>query len=140
MNPQKVHYTLGYLGLIPFIGLAALQAVGAVESSFYLLSYAALILSFLGGTLWTSSIAMSQGWTVAVVSNGAMLLAWAALIMRENPVVLIAVALLLIGVLIFERVQLGDIYHRNLLKLRLVLTLGAAFSLLLAAAFSVPAN
>lgn len=136
MKIQRVHYLLGYLGLIPFVGLAALQVAGVVNSNIYLLSYSALILSFLGGTLWSSSITLKLDWPVAVVSNLVVLFAWAALVFHQTPAVLGLMALLLIGLLVFEHIQLGRLYHSSLMRLRNILTIGSSASLVYAALFA----
>ncbi|MDX1347593.1 MAG: DUF3429 domain-containing protein [Thiomicrorhabdus chilensis] len=49
---------LGYAGLIPFLALAGLSHVALFEweAQLVLLSYAAMIFSFLGGVLWGASV------------------------------------------------------------------------------------
>lgn len=136
MQAQTVHSILGYLGLLPFIGLSIFQVTGITESNLYLLSYATLILSFLGGTLWSSSIALKLDWSVAVFSNLLMLLAWMALMFHQVPGIMALVALLLIGTLVFERFKLANLYHSSLLRLRSILTTGASASLLFAEVFT----
>ena len=130
---QKVHLVLGYLGLIPFLGLAALDVYGFAMAEVLLLSYAVLILSFLGGVVWAMSLYYRLPALVAVVSNLAMLLAWVALGLHAWSGVLYLVAVLMLLLLLFEYWQLGDLYEEAFLRMRLTLTLVAALSLMVAA-------
>lgn len=60
-RPPLAASSLGYLGLIPFIALAALVFIAPepmrASASFGLLAYGATILSFLGGIHWGLAIA-----------------------------------------------------------------------------------
>lgn len=47
---------LGYAGLIPFVGLAVFNYLGYSEAKHFLISYAALIFSFLGGVQWMANL------------------------------------------------------------------------------------
>lgn len=50
------HAVFGYAGLIPFIGLTALMLMNQPSAEFWLMSYAALIFSFLGGVQWLATL------------------------------------------------------------------------------------
>ncbi len=136
LTMQPVHSLLGYAGLLPFIGLAAMQIVGWPMAQILLLSYAALILSFLGGTIWTATLVYRLHWQVAVFSNIMMLLSWLALAFHAIPGVLTWIATLLALLMFYEFWKIGTYYHIGLMKMRLVLTLGAVSSLVAASLFA----
>ena len=78
---------LGWAGVIPFAGLAAATMFGSpaeFDPRTLLLSYAALILSFMGGAQWgLTTAALSgteRGWRGYVVSVVPALVAWVALL------------------------------------------------------------
>jgi hypothetical protein len=129
---HKVHFILGYLGLIPFIGLAGLSWWGWALADMILLSYAALIMSFLAGNVWAYSIEYKLHWSVALFSNGVMLLSWLALWLHAMPGILYWLAILMMVLIIVEYWQLGDVYESSFLKLRTILSLTAAVSLIVA--------
>ncbi|MCP1338231.1 DUF3429 domain-containing protein [Idiomarina sp. M1R2S28] len=86
MNKGKnwLIYTLGFLGLIPFLAssLAALMHTGTwwgISPLEFLITYGAVILSFLGGTLWGRALhrAESEKTTgLLLLSNAFALAAW----------------------------------------------------------------
>ncbi|MCP4077312.1 MAG: DUF3429 domain-containing protein [Gammaproteobacteria bacterium] len=133
---QKIHYILGYSGLIPFIGLAMLQIAGWPMAQFVLIGYSTLIISFLAGTLWAASIYYSLNWQVALVSNLIMLAAWIILLLHESTAILIWAAILLALQLFYESWKLKPLYPARLIKMRYVLTFGASCSIVFAALFS----
>ena len=136
LSIQPVHYLLGYAGLIPFMGLAALQIAGWSTAQLLLLSYATLILSFLGGTIWTATLIYRLHWQVALFSNVMMLLSWLALAFHHIPGVLTWVATLLALLMFYEFWKIGRHYQLGLMKMRLILTLVAVSSLISASLFS----
>jgi Protein of unknown function (DUF3429) len=129
---------LGYGGLLPFVVLAAGVWVDASHSGLLLdalLSYGAVILSFVGALHWgfamsQSNMTMNQRTHSFVWSVVPCLLAWVALLMTLKY----AVVLLVLGFLIHfwqdwrlvQRVNLPAWY----LPLRLKLTLVACLSLI----------
>jgi hypothetical protein len=133
---KQIHLILGYSGLIPFIGLSALTIYGWQPAQFLLLSYAALILSFLGGVVWMATIQAEKHWLIAVASNLAMLLAWLAVIFRNNPFSLPGVAALMLGLLWLESEYLQEQYTKAFFILRKHLTFIAALSILCADFFA----
>ena len=133
---QKVHLILGYAGLIPFIGLAILAIAGYEEASYFLLTYAALILSFLGGIVWMATIAAKKHWSLAVVSNVVMLIAWVAVIVSNTSWSLPLIGALMLGLLFIESRHLRSEYTDDFFRLRKYLTFIAAASLFSTAAFA----
>lgn len=73
---------LGYAGLIPFLGLAVLSQVTVLDwdVQLVLLSYAAMIYSFLGGVLWGAAVVSGRhekgGHSLLWVSVISMLWSW----------------------------------------------------------------
>ncbi len=126
---QKVHHMLGYAGLLPFIGLAAAMVYGVKEAEFLLVTYAALIVSFLGGIVWMVSLSSEKHRLWAVTSNLAMLLAWVCVILREINVTLPLIAILLLVLQLLESRLLGDVFAQEYRTMRRRLTLIASISL-----------
>ena len=133
---QKVHLILGYAGLIPFIGLAIMAIAGHDEASYYLLTYAALILSFLGGIVWMATIAAKKHWGLAVLSNAVMLVAWVAVIFSNTRWSLPLIGVLMLALLFIESRYLRQEYTDDFFTLRKYLTIIAAASLFSTAVFS----
>ena len=85
---SRVARGLGLAGLVPFLGLAILVAADyqgwAAPASDALRIYAALILSFLGGTTW--GVALRQNRTgLFWLSMVPFFAAWAALLVSGRP-------------------------------------------------------
>ncbi|MDG2502522.1 MAG: DUF3429 domain-containing protein [Porticoccaceae bacterium] len=109
--------TLGFLGSLPFIGLALLlvqgfasgaglqsTAVAGLYAPYVFIAYSAVILSFLCGTLWAVARASASSRLTAaaiILSNLLALSAWASLLMIYiAPIMTVfAVNLLLAGFL-----------------------------------------
>ena len=127
---QKIHSILGYAGLIPFIGLAILTWQGWPNAYFYLLTYAALILSFLGGVVWLATIQSNHHWLIAVASNVAMLLAWLAVIFHESGWALSLIAATMLAHFIIEKHYLRLAYDEAFFRLRKHLTYIAVLSII----------
>ncbi len=84
LNARKTAKTLGWLGVIPFVALAATSAFGGpLWAQQALIAYSALILAFMAGTLWSVWIHAIRTSAKAnvhlLVSNVLVLLAWPAL-------------------------------------------------------------
>ena len=133
---KQIHLILGYSGLLPFVGLSALTIYGWEPAQFLLLSYAALILSFLGGVVWMATIQADKHWSIAVASNLAMLLAWVAVIFKNNPFSLPGVAVILLALLWLESEYLREQYTEAFFTLRKRLTIIAALSIFCADFFA----
>lgn len=80
--------SLGFLGLIPFFAslywVITQQTPLDYNPAFLFLSYSAIILSFLAGTLWGRSIQLDQtptGSLLLIISNGAAIVAWCSLLL-----------------------------------------------------------
>ena len=137
---KKIHYILGYTGLIPFIGLSITTILGDSVSNAVLLSYACLIASFLGGTLWMSSIEHKLANHVAITSNLFMLFAWAILIFQKTDGIFYLASALFISLICYERRYLKHLYSAEYLTLRTVLSWVVAGSLLVVAIFKHISN
>lgn len=133
-------------GVIPFIGLAGLMTANPADGDLkihvgvILMTYAALILSFLGGVRWgaemTHAAPASPNSGALIASVVGTLVAWAIiiLVLLRSPEKVHFVALA--GMLVWQ--GLWDMRGGAALpawypRLRLIATLGAAASLLLAA-------
>lgn len=84
LNARKTAKTLGWLGVIPFLALATVSVLGGPQwAGQALIAYAALILSFIAGTLWSDLIHAKRTphKTSAhlLASNVLVLMAWPAL-------------------------------------------------------------
>jgi hypothetical protein len=133
----KVPLVLGLAGLLPFLGGSALAlfATGALKETaiLSLMTYGAVILSFLGGATWGARLGNKNrvsdwsGMTWSVIPS---LIAWPSLLLA--PVVCLAVltaGFLLQYFLDTDSVK-SKIFPNWYGRLRLILTGGAVFSLL----------
>lgn len=132
---------LGYAGLGPFVLLSAMMlhaafvGPGLQSSSFFglytpylFISYSAIILSFLSGTLWSRNgyaPESTQKELLLLGSNFLALIAWLALILVyfSSVMTMLAVSLLIAGfasVLLFERSMM--ITNKSYWRFRLYLT------------------
>ena len=90
MKNAAIINSLGYAGLIPFL-VAAWAAVAErtlfqLSPTMVFLTYSAIILSFLGGTLWGKARELVEGMLssgLLVLSNLLALSAWAMLLLGE---------------------------------------------------------
>ncbi|BBP46465.1 hypothetical protein THMIRHAS_18380 [Thiosulfatimonas sediminis] len=133
---KTMHTILGFLGLIPFIGLSALSIANWHAADFMLASYSALIISFLAGALWTWTLVKTQPTWLSVVSNLIMLVSWLLLWLAWHGAganIFFALAALLITLNLVEYQQLKNEIPSNYLTFRIRLTLIASLSLLSAA-------
>ncbi|MTI64168.1 DUF3429 domain-containing protein [Methylophaga sp.] len=129
MRPQ--HRYLGYAGLIPFIVLALGSLLNSRHAEIFLIDYAALIFSFLGGMLWTLSIRQKLPAHVALVAVSAMLWAWLWLLTPAYNWLWLA-ALSFVALWLYEWSLLRRFIAHDFLILRGQLSLVAALSLVLA--------
>ena len=132
MTNQRISTLLAYLGLLPFVAGALMDLVGwslpGLPSFIIFATYSAIILSFLGGTLWGQVLPQIESRVaLLIVSNVAALLAWAGLLL----IFLLgkfALVLLLLGyllVLLFEVIHkdsLSGVIHWKYLTLRIRVT------------------
>ena len=135
---------LGYGGLIPFVGLSGwlwLEPTGSDPSTlvFALLSYSALIFSFLSGLLWFGSFIIGQydrrqATQTLWVSVIAMLCSWSWFLwgLFSPGLVLLAAGLSYLLLWAYERETLAHWYPADFFALRTRLTFVAALSLWLA--------
>lgn len=130
---SRLHQLLGYAGLIPFIGLALINALGIFPSSGdWLLTYSALIFSFLGGLLWRVSMQNELPRHVPLVSVGLMLFSWCWLLLPIFNWFWLA-AWSFLGLWLYEKFYLTSVYSPAFMRLRGQLSLIAALSLISAA-------
>lgn len=126
---------LALAGLIPFVGCAAMMLLSPVEREVWLgalIAYAAVILSFLGGTRWGAELAgPAPRSSILILSNLPALVAWAALLPFDLPerTRLSLLALALVMMWFWDRDRPPLWYP----ALRTTATVGAVLSLLLAA-------
>lgn len=123
------HLWGGYTGLIPFFGLSLLSIAGFSFAPAALISYAALIFSFLCGVIWFVSLKRPQTSHIAVVALGGMLWSWCWLLF-PNIDWTAAAGLSFALLWVYERKTLGKDYGDQFLALRQKLTFGAIASLL----------
>lgn len=128
---SRTHSLFGYLGLIPFFGLVVASERLGGHYAEWLLSYAALIFTFLGGIIWFSSLVEGAAKHQVWVSIIGMLWAWSWLIYPlEYPMLIAGISFLALW--LYERHCLVSIYPAEFWTLRTVLSLGAASALIAA--------
>jgi len=143
LNPTlpAVALWLGYLGLIPFVVLSFCSSFG-VEVDWFgvlnteqaLLSYAAIIITFIGAVHWgialssSGSLNKSIHYLYSVIPS---LLAWGLLFLPVK-VSLYGMVLALIGLYLVDRALLSSVQTKNYLTLRLHLTVVAGLSMAIA--------
>ena len=155
----KTHWmnTLGYAGLIPFLGLAILTGVysgtdTASTLAEYNLIYALCIVSFLGAVHWGLAIALSSQTTPAYLAGvdqadfearsfiwgvTPSLLAWLASAFAPTQLALWILTFILLLVWFVDRYFLKPMKaFDHYLKLRTRLTVGAVLGLGLTACFA----
>jgi hypothetical protein len=123
---------LGFTGLIPPLGLTAVALLDlglfAPSTPGFVLTYAAVILSFLGGTWWGFASRQERpGWVLLGVSVLPALAGWAAIFSFQPPAALFALAGALVATLAVDAL----LVQRRLapgwwMKLRVPLSLGLA--------------
>jgi hypothetical protein len=136
-------FGLGFAGLIPFWGLALAHGTNipfgasGTATTTALATYAATILSFLGGVRWGFAVKTDNQSLASrdyVVSVTPQLLGWVALALTD-PWRLLTLAALLVGLgMIDHDLVTRGIAPRWFGRLRVVLSVGAGAALLLAAA------
>lgn len=130
MNPW--HYVLGYAGLIPFVGLSVLIALDTPQAEGWLLSYAALIFSFLGGVQWMATLKTDDTDNLTwkqIISVSVMLWAWLWLMVPQvDWFILAGLSFWLLWV--YERVTLMVFYSTAFMQMRRNLSFVAGLSLI----------
>ena len=128
---QRIYMILGHAGLIPFVGLAIIAVTGWPPAQSMLMKYAALILTFLGGSVWMLAMQKQLHWSIAIVSNVVMLLAWVVFMLFPPNIGLLALAILFTSFLTFENQIMKPHYGEDYFRLRVILTIVAVLSLML---------
>ncbi len=129
---MRIYQLLGHAGLIPFVGLAIVAVTGWAPAQSILVNYAALILSFLGGSIWMLAMQKQLHWSIAIISNLVMLLAWVVLVLFPANIALLALAILFSSLITFENQIMKVHYSEEYFRLRLILTIVAVISLMVA--------
>lgn len=142
MKPlPRIAWLLGYGGLLPFFILTiavlldmSLPLLGNARLDWWLVAYAAVILSFLGAVHWGVVIGL-QDWLneretrrMLFYSVLPALLAWFALLLPVN-IALLVMGMLIVGAYIVDTLLLFDRLKSDYAKLRLHLTIVAALLL-----------
>ncbi len=139
---KNLALTLGFAGLIPFVGLAALIALDpAAANKPYveaLQIYAAVILSFLGGVVWGRMLASPDGGLGARNVHFAYgvlpsLIGWGAVVFAPDGAFLVLAAAFAVAFAYDRRLGRAGLLPGWYLNMRVVLTLVVVASLLLAA-------
>jgi Protein of unknown function (DUF3429) len=134
-SPRPLIFSLGYAGLLPFVGLAAavwlLPASQARLATFALGAYGAVIVSFLGGIHWGLGFQMGEAaphlhflWGITTP-----LLAWVALLLPPWAGLMLLVGALLLCLAV-DRSSYPAIGLARWLPLRFRLTVVAGLSCL----------
>jgi hypothetical protein len=128
---------LGWLGLIPFVGLSSwiVFANGDTSAIFALNLYAFGIISFLTGSWWRNQISDQPTSQLLLLSNGFFLAAFFALLLFSE-MSLVILALILLGTLVIEQfTTLVGLYRQEYRRMRLWLSSVASGSMILAFLF-----
>lgn len=135
-------YIFGMAGLLPFFAGSVLCwiAPSSVANSvwqpgyFFLLSYGAAILSFLGGVRWGVAMqyeTLISSWSVVALTMLPSLLGWSALLVHSKFGILILVFGFLLQFAIDFRSTKQRITPEWYLTLRTILSIGAIVSLII---------
>jgi hypothetical protein len=124
---------LGYMGLIPFIGIPLLIMFGQIQ--YYLgytafIHYSAIILSFFGGIHWLDALQNRRKNHQLYVSMLPSIIAWLSLVFLDGSHLLSTLSLAYIGILIYDKYVLA--LEKDILldytTLRVILTTVVVFS------------
>jgi hypothetical protein len=133
----RAAFWLGLAGLIPpaiLTGVALFDmGLFAPSTPGFVRSYAAVILSFIGGTWWAFACKDERPrWALLTIAVLPSLAAWAAIFWFFPPEALFALAALLVASLAVDAVLVGrGLAPRWWLKLRVPLSIGLALCCLL---------
>ena len=100
-SPSGMMRLIGYVGLVPFIGLGVMVLLGegefASRAALAMVTYGAVIFSFIGGLHWGLVLLHSQGsvgrLSIIALGIGPSLLAWLAILVSLK----LALVLLVMG-------------------------------------------
>lgn len=129
---ERIWQGLGYAGLLPFIIATTMAWTGFkltwLNAEFAFISYSAVILSFISGTLWGRAIALSTSSTTGrllIQSNLFSILAWIALLLNQQLFSLAILAVGYLSLLAIERKAKELCLNQDYISMRLRLTLVA---------------
>jgi uncharacterized membrane protein len=130
MNTEKTALALGYAGLIPFAVLAidplTTQVIDPFLSRLWLLSYGAVILSFLGGIMWGRAMREPEAGGTLVLSILISLAGWGALLLLGAEAFWLLAVAFVVALVIDLRADLPPWFRR----LRIHLSIGAILAML----------
>ncbi|WP_026180433.1 DUF3429 domain-containing protein [Hahella ganghwensis] len=138
---QKLSLWYGYFGLIPFVGLSLVIAIGIFNTGqvrWLYDSYSALVLSFMAGVYWPMAMKEHGPACPARLMRASILMslwAWFTLMIPEvcRPVAFSAGFAVLFGI---DRFVLEDLWPWDYLKMRMHLTVVVIASQILVAMFN----
>ena len=123
MNKKQLMKILVFAGALPFVGGGLLRLTGqdvmGVDGEAVLLSYGAVIISFLSGLHWRLGM-QGEGGLLLITSNITALGGWVALLIGGTPGVVTMATLFLVLLGLDSRLKsvLGD----DFFKLRIIIT------------------
>ncbi|PKG74631.1 DUF3429 domain-containing protein [Shewanella sp. Choline-02u-19] len=129
---ERVWLGLGYAGLLPFILSTLMVWLGWqlpwFSAHFAFISYSAIILSFISGTLWGRALALSTSGTIGrllILSNLYSILAWVALLLNQEVISLAILSVGYLSLLAVEKKSQALCLNDDYLSMRHRLTLVA---------------
>ncbi|MGB3726200.1 MAG: DUF3429 domain-containing protein [Glaciecola sp.] len=101
---------LGYLGLLPFIGiplLVLLDVLNEYQAYIYFVQYSAIILSFFGGIHWLDALQNRRNNHQLYIAMLPSIVGWLSLIVLEGPALFSALSVAYIGILMYDKYTLA---------------------------------
>lgn len=101
---------LGYLGLLPFIGIPILILGGQLyyfQGYTYFVQYSAIILSFFGGVHWLDALQNRRNDHQLYVAMLPSIVAWGALVLLDGYLLLSVLSVTYIGILMYDKYVLA---------------------------------
>ncbi|WP_371193329.1 DUF3429 domain-containing protein [Glaciecola sp. SC05] len=108
-----MHYSakiLGYLGLLPFVGIPILILGGQLyyfQGYQYFVQYSAIILSFFGGIHWLDALQNRRSDHQLYVAMLPSIVGWTALIFLDGYILLSALSIAYVGILMYDKYVLA---------------------------------
>jgi len=127
---ERLWQSLGYSGLLPFIIATAMVWLGFklpwLNAEFAFISYSAIILSFISGSLWGRATVLSTSSATGrllIQSNLFSILAWTALLLNQTLISLTILAVGYVSLLAIERKAKELCLNQDYISMRFRLTL-----------------
>lgn len=108
-----MHYSakiLGYLGLLPFVGIPILILGGQLyyfQGYQYFVQYSAIILSFFGGIHWLDALQNRRSDHQLYVAMLPSIVGWTSLIFLDGYILLSALSIAYVGILMYDKYVLA---------------------------------